>query len=447
MKEDMKKDDKTSRLMRSKTDQRYWLDRLRKRVRKVKDSQLIDPDFSIQIALGNKKERVKLATANKSEAAARAASFYRSLVADGWEAAYAAHEFSRAGRRGKNRDAATEGELQNHTLGALFSAYEKVTNTRSSTLSAYKKALRKIYSEIGEINGAGRFKTATTGNRVWKEKVDQLPLTTVTSESLQEWKQLQFRTDFTLDEKRARAITINSLLRNARSVFAKKHRPLLLKHVMLPDPVPFDDVRLESSPTPRYRSRIDARAILASADEELRELQPVLYAALNLALRSGLRRREIDTLMWKSVDLERKVIHVEANEHYDLKSTDSAGEVDIGDEFVKFLKSFRKQHEAESFVIPVVIKRRKRKTHSSTADSAATSHSYRCMKVFEDLTAWLRSHGVESKRPIHELRKEVGSLIADEHGIYAASRFMRHADIRITAASYLDKKKRIVAPI
>jgi len=56
-------------------------------------------------------------------------------------------------------------------------------------------------------------------------------------------------------------------------------------------------------------------------------------------------------------------------------------------------------------------------------------------------------NGVESKRPIHELRKEVGSLIADEHGIYAASRFMRHADIRITAASYLDKKKRIVAPI
>ena len=69
------------------------------------------------------------------------------------------------------------------------------------------------------------------------------------------------------------------------------------------------------------------------------------------------------------------------------------------------------------------------------------------MKIFEELATWLRSQGVESKRPIHELRKEVGSLIADEHGIYAASRFMRHADIRITAASYLDKKKRIVAPI
>jgi hypothetical protein len=88
--------------------------------------------------------------------------------------------------------------------------------------------------------------------------------------------------------------------------------------------------------------------------------------------------------------------------------------------------------------------------HGGTADSVPEQFvpldSYRCFKVFRALTGWLRTQGVLSKRPIHELRKEVGSLIADEHGIYAASRFMRHADIRITAASYLDKKKRIIAP-
>jgi hypothetical protein len=69
------------------------------------------------------------------------------------------------------------------------------------------------------------------------------------------------------------------------------------------------------------------------------------------------------------------------------------------------------------------------------------------MKVFRKLIDWLLSKGVKSSRPIHELRKEIGSLIADEHGIYAASRFIRHADIRITAAIYLDKKRRIEAPI
>ena len=462
-KNNVKNEDKKALPVRSRTDQRYWLDHVKRRVRKVGGATVTDPNFSVQIAFAGKRERVILATSNKSEATARAAAFYRSLVAGGWEGAYAAHEFAKTGKRAKSADPNTTDQVPDQTLGALFAAYHKVANPRASTLSSYEKALRKIYSEIGGISGSARFNTASAGNRAWKDKVDQLPLNTVTPTNLIEWKQRQLgRNDLTLDEKRARSITLNSLLRNARSVFAKKHRPLLAKYIVLPDPVPFDDVRLESTPTPRYRSRIDARAILKAADRDLRKLKPVLYLAFNLALRSGLRRREIDTLMWKSVDLERKVIHVEANNYYDLKSTDSAGEVDISDDFVKFLTAYRKQHADEIFVVTVTGKRRKRKTRADNSDSNDSSlvqegvgehtkripsDSYRCKQVFEDLTAWLRAQGVASKRPIHELRKEVGSLIADEHGIYAASRFLRHADIRITAASYLDKKKRIVAPL
>jgi hypothetical protein len=33
--------------------------------------------------------------------------------------------------------------------------------------------------------------------------------------------------------------------------------------------------------------------------------------------------------------------------------------------------------------------------------------------------------------------------VAQDHGIYAASRFLRHADIGITSAHYVDKKERI----
>jgi len=46
-------------------------------------------------------------------------------------------------------------------------------------------------------------------------------------------------------------------------------------------------------------------------------------------------------------------------------------------------------------------------------------------------------------KPIHTLRKGFGSLMADKHGIYAASRSLRHADINITARHYLDKKQRV----
>ncbi|MEI7912747.1 MAG: hypothetical protein WCK77_24230, partial [Verrucomicrobiota bacterium] len=399
------------------------------------------------------------------EAAARAAAFYRSLVAGGWHGAYAAHEFAKAGMRQRPADENAAANVDpDKCLGALFLAYERVASPRASTLATYKKALRKIYAEIADVSGDGRHETAATGNRAWKERVDSLPLTSVTTELLTEWKQRQLgRDDSTLEEKRSRAITLNSLLRNARSVFAKKHRALLTKHVELPSTLPFDDVRLEASPTPRYRSRIDAKAILKSADEELLKQKPVIYVALNLALRAGLRRREIDTLLWNSVDLERRIIHVEANEFYDLKSTDSAGGVDIGDELSGYLAAFRKQHQEGCFVLPTPPLKRIRKPKAlsvvnngapaggahdlSNAKRKTSSESYRCEKIFDELTAWLRAHDVKAKRPLHELRKEIGSLVADEHGIYAASRFMRHSDIRITAASYLDRKRRIVSPI
>lgn len=444
-KKDTKEDDKESLVIRSKTDQRYWLNRLKKRSRSVNGTRVTDPNFSVQISFDKRKERVNLATANKSDAAARAAAFYRSLVADGWECAYEVHTFARTGRRGLSKAGAVQ---QNETLGALFAAYEKVAAPRTSTMSSYKKALRKIYSEIAGITADKRAPSAPSRNRAWRDQVDNLPLNTLTADTLQDWKYAKLgRIDLTLDERRAHTVTLNSLLRNGRSIFAKKHRAALAKHVLLPEPIPFDDVRLESSPTPRYRSRINARAILKSADSELRETHPILYATLNLALRTGLRRKEIDTLMWKSLDLDRKVVHVEANEYYDLKSTDSAGEVDINDDFLGFLRQYRKKHSTGIFLIPTPPKIRKRQASTNNTEWSAASQGYRCKTVFEDLTKWLRAHGVDSKRPIHELRKEIGSLVANEHGIYAASRFMRHADIRITAASYLDKKKRIVAPI
>jgi hypothetical protein len=57
------------------------------------------------------------------------------------------------------------------------------------------------------------------------------------------------------------------------------------------------------------------------------------------------------------------------------------------------------------------------------------------------LIDWLRKNGVNGKRPMHTMRKEVGSVIASRDGIFAASRFLRHSDIRITSRLYADSKK------
>jgi len=68
---------------------------------------------------------------------------------------------------------------------------------------------------------------------------------------------------------------------------------------------------------------------------------------------------------------------------------------------------------------------------------------YRCQKTFRHLYAWLRGKGVTANKPLHELRKELGALITSEHGIYSASRFLRHSDIATTARHYADQKTRI----
>jgi hypothetical protein len=65
----------------------------------------------------------------------------------------------------------------------------------------------------------------------------------------------------------------------------------------------------------------------------------------------------------------------------------------------------------------------------SAGDELAPSAPYRCHKHLNFLREWLRLKGVKVQKPIHTLRKEVGSLIASEQGIFAASRHLRHADI------------------
>jgi hypothetical protein len=38
-----------------------------------------------------------------------------------------------------------------------------------------------------------------------------------------------------------------------------------------------------------------------------------------------------------------------------------------------------------------------------------------------------------------------GSQVCDRHGIYAASRALRHASVAVTAAHYVDKKSKVTS--
>jgi hypothetical protein len=77
----------------------------------------------------------------------------------------------------------------------------------------------------------------------------------------------------------------------------------------------------------------------------------------------------------------------------------------------------------------------------------APKRKYRCDLHFDALLAWLKGQSVPGIRPIHILRKEIGSIIATRDGIFASSRYLRHSSIAITAKLYADAKKPIAAGI
>jgi integrase len=179
----------------------------------------------------------------------------------------------------------------------------------------------------------------------------------------------------------------------------------------------------------RYRSSFDAQKLIANAKNELALAEPEMFKAFLLAIMTGLRRSEIDKLEWRAFDWQNLKIRVEPTEHLALKSEDASADVDLDPQLTKVLQEFYARRTG-TFVI-----------ESPRPSRVGTSYlAYRCGPIFKRLATWLRAHGVASSKPLHCLRKEYGSLVCQKHGIFAASRALRHSDISVTAAHYVEPR-------
>ena len=123
---------------------------------------------------------------------------------------------------------------------------------------------------------------------------------------------------------------------------------------------------------------------------------------------------------------------VEANEYGDVKTEASAETIDIGTDMVAYFKEQSARSKSE-FVL------------SSAVVPGQPKHwnHYRRDHHFKDLIAWLRGKGVNTRNPIHTLRKEFGNLINHKLGLFAASTALRHSSIAVTREHYVDRKERI----
>ena len=370
-----------------------------------------------------RRENFSLRTSNRTAAAARAKEIFQHIVGAGWEAAI---------QKWKPAMEKNPAPTRTATVGEFLSALKATSTVKPKTLEGYAKAFRMIVAQVADVpSGNERFDYRSGGHQRWQNAVHAINLDQITPSAVQHWKAafLKAAGSNPLTQKTAK-VSANAFIRNAKALFA----PKLLRFITelkLPDPLPFAGIAFEKAGSLRYRSTMQPEGLLLAAQNELATKHPEQFKIFVLALLAGLRRNEIDKLLWRSLDFRRGVVRVEATEYFQPKSEDSAGDVEVDPEVLQILRTYQPTAKG-----PFVINSR------NAARPDATFNHYRATKEFESLNVWLRSKGVVGRAPLHVLRKEFGSLMTEKFGIYAASRALRHSRLEVTSAYYTDSKSR-----
>jgi integrase len=324
------------------------------------------------------------------------------------------------------------------TVGDYLGQVKAVGGLKLGTFEIYARKFRSLVADVFGIDtGASKHDYRTGGYQVWLDKVHGVRLERLTPAKVNAWKIAYLKTASTnpLALKRA-SVTVRSVLLSSKSLFSPKIRKHLT--VALPSPLPFDGVELPKAKSSRYKSEIEPHALLVAAKRELGESTDAdnreVFKIILLALGAGLRRDEIDTLTWRQLDFTRNVIRVETTIYTAAKSEESENEVDVDPELMALFRGYMADSQSQ-FVIQSVVAPR---------PNAASYHHYRCYRLFKLTVAWLRGKGLTARNAIHCLRKEFGSQVAAQGGIFAASLALRHASITLTRDTYLDKKTSVV---
>lgn len=410
-------------IKRSKTHQDYWSNRVCQRTyRNSAGQEILLTDWQVYIQHLGKRVWFQLDTPVKAAAAKKAAEIYSSLRAVGWETTL--EKYKPASR-----------VIQSPTVGEFLEAAEATGEIKPKTFALYARKFRKIVSDLARVAaGKDKFKHRGAGAGKWREKVDAVKLSAITPEAVEAWRKGYIEAAGSDATKRdAAANTANSAIRNARSLFSESIAAKLVG-VQLPKPLSFDGVQVSADRNARYVSRINPESLAKAATKELGSKQPEAFKIFLLALFCGLRRNEIDKLLWNAVDLDKGTLRIELNPYFTPKATSSLGEVYLEPEIIRHFKQAKKGATGE-FVIE----------SPNEPRLGITYDHYRANEHFQILIDWLGKHGVKGNNPIHTLRKEFGRLITERHGIYAASKLLRHSSILVTSSYYADDQRRLTA--
>jgi len=409
-----------------KTSPSFWSSRIFKA---KSDDGFVSPNYVMRVQFMGRRTTLSTNTPNKEAAAKIAAGIYGDLLTIGWDATIAKH-------RPKNEpDPNLPPPVA--SVGEWIAAARRVSEANASTFNCYSCSLRKIVGDILAVERTEkRFGPHKGGAAGYRTMIDGAGLDVLTPTAVQKWRLKYVKQAKNPAKERSSMTSCNSTIRQARSLFAAKIMKFL-PDLRLPDPMPFHDVEFFPRQSAKYFSRIDAKTLLQEAHGELFQAEPAAFLAMLLAMAAGLRKGEIDSLQWHQVDFTRQLIRVESTEAASLKTADSRDEVAVSENTIAILRGFHAKRTG-AFVI---------EAEGAASGPKKWGQNYRAVAVFDKLNAWLRKHGVTARKPLHELRKELGALVTAEHGIYAASRVLRHSDVSTTARHYTDLKTRPVIDV
>jgi integrase len=398
---------------------------------------------------------------NAEAAAEKARAIFRCIVEDGWPVAierYSPRAATVVRRKSaetaaRAHEEAVGGRIEKPTVGDLIRVASELSTVRPATLHGYAKSFRFIVSEMFAIPHTEealerrprhgkkpklrvkdlRHDYRTGGLAKWREAVDSIALEIITPAGLQRWRK-EYLTRAGADPvaiDRAR-VSFNKNLRQVKALFGRKILPFIESRMILPRPLFFEGARMESEPPMRYHSKIDPTTILRDATENLATSNPEAFKALFLCLVLGLRRNEADTLQWSQVDFGREEVAIVPTEHNPLKSRDSARVLALDAASLSILRGWC-AGKPGPFVLKSPFQPR----------PLARTPVYRCKDTFLALAEWLRRKGITARKPIHELRKECGTLLLKQgQPIEAVSRYLGHSTLQVTMKHYADIAKR-----
>jgi integrase len=161
----------------------------------------------------------------------------------------------------------------------------------------------------------------------------------------------------------------------------------------------------------------------ALADKELKPNDVYCYLLFLLALGAGLRLQEAAHVRWEDITPNRIQVR---NDSVHRTKTNEDRKIKLGAGLLAMIEEYRR------FPLDWVIPDERR-------SKSGKCPKRRCISTARRLAKWLRIKLEEDKlmNPTHWLRKVFGSVVAQEYGMLAASRYLGHSSIEVTEAVYV----------